>query len=637
MKPRLHRFPILSLGLTFIGISTAGAVDRTRNTTATSLINGTAWVGGTAPNSSDRAVWNSSSSGGATTLGGNASWAGILISSGVASSVSFSNAANASAFTLTLGSSGIDLNSGSSTNRGLTFESNTSIALGANQTWKLGTGQSGANLIVNSVISGSGSLEITRDISALNFLQLGAANTFSGGLTLGANSRVLLGSSSVVSGTTITSGPVGTSTLSIAGGTMLSSSSSSGRDVASTGISINGNIVIGESTTYTGRIRFNGAVDLGNATRTVTITNGTATGTSGNAKFGFVTLSGSSIANSVSNGTLNLQSLATGGTFSFVNFANQVDFTSNSGLILGSKVVTTIGTNSAFGNNASDKIPNLTVQSGGVLDMSDQSTGVRSFSVASLAGAGSVVSNATASGTSTLTINGTSAGATNNTDFSGAIADGANVTVALVKSGSTTQILSGASTYTGGTSVTGGMLRVNNTTGSATGTGAVNVSTGASLGGAGIISGAVVISGALKPGNSIGTITVGNDVTWNGGNAWEFELGIASVDLAAANVGGTRDLLELTGAGSDFLKGTGSSWTFNFAGTGATGWYKLVDWAGTTTFSAGDFSVANLATGLSGSFVVDSGTGALYLNVVPEPAAALLGGLGTLLLLRRRR
>lgn len=247
----------------------------------------------------------------------------------------------------------------------------------------------------------------------------------------------------------------------------------------------------------------------------------------------------------------------------------------------------------------------------------------------------------TLSGTTTISLgNSVSTFAINQTD---AVVQGTDFAPSITGAGKVEQIGSGTTTlnaanaYTGGTNVTNGTLLVNNTTGSATGTGAVNVSTGAALGGAGIISGAVTISGALKPGNSIGTITVGNDVTWNAGNSWEFELGIASVDLASANVGGTRDLLSITGAGNDFLKGTGSSWTFDFAGTGAVGWYKLVDWDSSTTFSSSDFLATNLNTGLSGSFTVDVGTSALYLNVIPEPGAAFLGGLGFVCLLRRRR
>jgi autotransporter-associated beta strand protein len=462
-RPMKPRFALAALPLALITLtSTATAANRIRNTAVANLNTIAAWDDGltATPGSSDIAVWNSSSSGGAQTLGDNVSWGGILIGSGTPSSVLFTNAANPSPFTLTLNADGIDLNGGAATNRGITFESNTAIALGANQTWKFGVGQSGANVVANSVISGTGSLSITRDSSALNYLQLGAANTFNGGLTLGSNSRVLLGTSSVVSGSSITSGPTGTGTLSIGEGSTISSTSSSGRDVASTGITVNGNFTIGEATTYTGRIRFNGALDLGNATRVVTVTNGTATGTSGNARFGFATITGSTIGNSISNGTLSVQSSATGGNLSYVHFANQVDFVGNAGLTLGNNVVTCVGTGSAFGNNAADKIPNLTLQAGGVLDMSDQSTGIRSFSIASLSGTGgSVTSNATAAGTSTLTINGTNAGATNNTSFAGSISNGATVSLAVTKTGSTTQTLSGTNSYTGKTTISGGTLQ----------------------------------------------------------------------------------------------------------------------------------------------------------------------------------
>jgi len=97
------------------------------------------------------------------------------------------------------------------------------------------------------------------------------------------------------------------------------------------------------------------------------------------------------------------------------------------------------------------------------------------------------------------------------------------------------------------------------------------------LSGAGIISGATTINGSVRPGNSIGTLTVRNDVTWNAGNDWVFELRISASSLTLADTTGTRDLLNLTGAGNDFLKGTGSGWAFDFANSGAVGWYKIVD------------------------------------------------------------
>jgi autotransporter-associated beta strand protein len=197
--------------------------------------------------------------------------------------------------------------------------------------------------------------------------------------------------------------------------------------------------------------------------------------------------------------------------------------------------------------------------------------------------------------------------------------------------------ITGANSYSGRTWVHAGELAVNNLTGSATGSGSVTVAAGATLSGNGTIQGSTTLSGTLSPGNSIGTLTVGNDTVWNGGDAWQFELGSPAVSLESASLGGSiQDLLLITNGG-DFLKGSGTSWTFDFANSGAIGWFRLIDWDGATTFDSGDFTAANLAPGTSGEFLIDGATTALYLRVIPEPATAALSALGLCLLLRRRR
>ena len=72
----------------------------------------------------------------------------------------------------------------------------------------------------------------------------------------------------------------------------------------------------------------------------------------------------------------------------------------------------------------------------------------------------------------------------------------------LTKIGTGTLTLSGGSTYTGGTMVTEGILRVRNTVGSATGTAAVNVN-GGTLGGNGIIAGTVTVGTGSGPGATL--------------------------------------------------------------------------------------------------------------------------------------
>jgi hypothetical protein len=70
------------------------------------------------------------------------------------------------------------------------------------------------------------------------------------------------------------------------------------------------------------------------------------------------------------------------------------------------------------------------------------------------------------------------------------------------------------------------------------------------------------------------------------------------------------------------LKGTGSSWTFDFAGTGEEGFYRLVTWSGSTDFLATDFTASNLGGAFAGDFTIQEN--ALYLEVVPEPSTYAL-------------
>ncbi len=201
---------------------------------------------------------------------------------------------------------------------------------------------------------------------------------------------------------------------------------------------------------------------------------------------------------------------------------------------------------------------------------------------------------------------------------------GAGSTLSITKSGTGTQKFTGSSTYSGGTTITAGTLLVNNVAGSGLGTGGVVVASGGVLGGTGSISGTTTVSGAISPGDGgIESLDITNDVTWNGGNNWLFELGS----------GNTSDRLNITGAGSDFLKGTGSAWGFNFQNTGALGTFTLVDWAGTSTFLASDFSYTGLASGYTGVFSFNGTQLDFTVTSVPEPGTWALISLGFVALL----
>jgi autotransporter-associated beta strand protein len=112
------------------------------------------------------------------------------------------------------------------------------------------------------------------------------------------------------------------------------------------------------------------------------------------------------------------------------------------------------------------------------------------------------------------------------TAFSGTITDSGGAfgsTGALVKVGNGTLTLGGSRSYIGGTTIEGGMLVINNRTGSGTGTGPIQVNAGR-LGGRGIIGGAVVVGtgtgpgAALTPGQYQGrqnTLTIQGPLTFN--------------------------------------------------------------------------------------------------------------------------
>ncbi len=89
----------------------------------------------------------------------------------------------------------------------------------------------------------------------------------------------------------------------------------------------------------------------------------------------------------------------------------------------------------------------------------------------------------------------------------------------LTLNGTGEVVLSGANTYTGGTTVSSGALRIAGA--SALGTGSVYVAAPATLQGTGTINGPVTVAGVFKPGNSPGYIRVNSTVTMVGGSTYQ--------------------------------------------------------------------------------------------------------------------
>jgi autotransporter-associated beta strand protein len=187
--------------------------------------------------------------------------------------------------------------------------------------------------------------------------------------------------------------------------------------------------------------------------------------------------------------------------------------------------------------------------------------------------------------------------------------------------------LTGASTYIGGTTVSAGTLLANNSTGSATGTGPVGVSSSATLGGTGSIDGVVTINAGahLAPGASPGTLTVGS-LALAANSVLDYEFGSP----------GSSDKTVITTAGGLTVNG-GTLNITGLSGFGA-GTYPLLDYTTSFTGSTSNLTIGSAPSGFVYTLVNQPGTTSIDLVVaVPEPAGLVGFGALTCLLRRDRR
>lgn len=290
----------------------------------------------------------------------------------------------------------------------------------------------------------------------------------------------------------------------------------------------------------------------------------------------------------------------------------------------------------------------------------------------SLTLAGNIDSGAT--GNRILELSGTSTGT--NT-VSGSISNG-TATLAVTKSGAGTwSITNGANAYTGATNVNAGTLAVS-ATGSINSSSGVNINTGGNFRynastnlsstvafNNGTVSGtnwngtlsglSVGTNQTISPGNSPGTAATVSQ-TWASGGSYLWEM-----NNATSTAGTGWDLLSGTGtlditaaSGSEFnilvtslTLGNSAGLATNFNDATSYNW-MIADFNTITGFSADAFNIntSGFTNLFTGNFDVSLGGGLLpgdnsqiYLTYtpIPEPSAALLGGLGLLALLRRRR
>ena len=213
-----------------------------------------------------------------------------------------------------------------------------------------------------------------------------------------------------------------------------------------------------------------------------------------------------------------------------------------------------------------------------------------------------------------------------------------------------TWVLNAANNYTGATNVTGGTLVIGASGSLANTTTTIGVN--GTLAGGGSIGGATTIEGTHNPGFSPGTQTFTNGLSYADTATLNWEL----TDNTTGSRGTNYDAIDVSGG--SLALATGATIDLSFGGTvdflnafwGTDQEWLVVDLSGSATAADTNlFAIGSISGGanwnpLLGSFGMLRKDGSItedsvYLTwtPIPEPGAALLGGVGMLILLRRRR
>lgn len=323
----------VSFGLASAAASAADVI-KANNTNALNL--GTSWASGTAPTSSDVALWNSTVTAANTSaLGGDVSWQGIKLQA-PGGKVTITGAAN----TLSLGSAGINLLSGSQQ-----LEIQSRVTLLTSQTWSLNTTASGQSLILNAQSSptaftmGGNTLSLTGAGSQVQFT---SGYLITGGTINVGNSNGL----NIQSGASRTTAVGSDVTINVAAGRQLSFGINSG--AGGIAVSSSAAIVLNGGTLAIGS---SGAAGTTKLVQSGLVSMGNGSSISNNSAFGYATqftggiaVSGSSNwieTNSGSATTTFSGSLTGSGTLNLANSATnrRVEWSGDNSAFAGSVVL----------------------------------------------------------------------------------------------------------------------------------------------------------------------------------------------------------------------------------------------------------------------------------------------------------
>jgi autotransporter-associated beta strand protein len=254
---------------------------------------------------------------------------------------------------------------------------------------------------------------------------------------------------------------------------------------------------------------------------------------------------------------------------------------------------TLINAASGFGNGTALNINNAAVRFGGAADLS----------------------------TKTVTMSGNATLDTNAQSITFASGIGNSGSGSLTKTGAGTLVLQGNNTYTGGTAVNAGALRVNNAAGIGV-IGNVTVNATATLGGAGTISGSTTVNsgGTLSPGASVGTLHT-NTLTLESGSMANWEFGASVNDLVVVD---QANGLTLNGGAFAIVAENSGDAPFASVGT-----YNLIQYSGSVGGGTSNLSVSNMQPGKNYAFSLDGSHLKLTISTAAVFSNWITNGSGT--------
>jgi MYXO-CTERM domain-containing protein len=508
-----------------------------------------------------------------------------------------------------------------------TLRANASISLNANRNVSIASGQTatfdnnGNTFTINGIVNGAGGNVASTGVGTTIFT---GNNSYTGATTISAGTLEVTANNALgtaAAGTTVDSGAA----LKL---TSVNYSTAEAVTINGTGVSSGGALVNSGTSTFAGQITAatNATIKAGGGTLNLTgglVKNGTVLTLTGG---GFVNINTTGISGASANSDLIVDAVSV--TLNAASSYNGPTYVRNAGTLVNAV------------NNGMPTSPRSAV----ILDDSGSGNSSINFNangqIASLTGAASSTMNSLVGTTTTI---GTSSGTTT---FNGTL----GLTGSLVKDGASTQVLTGSSFSSGGTTISAGVLELNNTTGSATGSGQLTVNSGATLSGTGRVatgfSNGVLVNGTFIVGSTIGAATVADfeiDTSGSSGSTvfgnnstLKFDLFSRGGDLTAVPT--AADSLIINGSlsllSNVVLEISNPS---SLSGWAAGDKWNIWDVSGTATGTIATLNAPALGNPLLGWQFSES-TGVLEIIAVPEPSKALFAFLGLFgLFLRRRR